>query len=119
MSPTSSAPSGYVRHGLDRRLPGEEYVHLGIDAEGMHHHYLADDRAVGVAADGYERVEEGIRVYYHLQLSPESIEHVEPDLALADLEGRWCAFVAFDRGWDRRTNRVYDVGPAVWEAIDP
>ncbi len=113
------SPPAYANHGLDRRLPGEDYVHLGIDAEGMHHHYLADDRAVVVAAEGYDRIEEGVRIYYRLSFPPESIEHVEPDLDLADLEGGWCAFVAFDRGWTRRTNRVYDVGPAVWEAIDP
>ncbi len=115
--PTDASTPKYDRTGIDRTIPGKQYVHLGIDTHDMHHHYLGDERVVVVAANGYTRIEDHLRVQYHIQASSDRVEHVQPNLDVAALEGQWCAFVSRDRGWKTRTNRVYDVGPAVWEAV--
>ncbi len=108
----------YEKQGIDKTVSGRAYVHLGIDTTGMHHHYLGDEQLVIVAERGYQRLDRHAPVRYRIRAPPAEIEYVQPDVAMAELEAGWCAFVARERGWQKRTHRVYDPGTAVWEVLE-
>ena len=96
---------------IDKLVPGEQYVHLGVDTAGAHHHYLGEEETIVVTPDRYERIESGIRIYYRVRSA--TVEHVESGITPPAVEQQWCPFVEKKRGWRRRTNRIYDVTTAV------
>lgn len=100
MSESAQPDAGEREAVLD--VCGVNYGHIGVDAEGEHHHFDRTENRILVSTGGYEAYTPPGSDVYHYRVYGEVVREVDLDEYDGLDAGDWEAHVAAKRGWDQR-----------------